>query len=187
MGYSLSWAAVKNGEPESVHACLGVRPTGVFEEIAESAVNGALLPSGWYLVLFNRKELGDATLKQLSLLGEVVHCFVEDHVMFSSASGWSHGRLVWSVVHNCEKGRYHLETKGVVPASLKTIHERLRTAQYTEGGEESDVDYIYDVPAELAKDLTGFRHDQDATGMAEKPFEVLEKKTLLDRFIRGKY
>jgi hypothetical protein len=37
--------------------------------------------------------------------------------------------------------------------------------QDTEGGESADIDFIYDVPADLAKHQTGFRHDA---------FQVLE-------------
>jgi hypothetical protein len=37
---------------------------------------------------------------------------------------------------------------------------------------EADVDLIYEVPAELAKQLTGLRHDQDTPGLTV--FEVLE-------------
>lgn len=186
MGWSLSWAAVKDGKAEAIHSLLSLRPTDVWEKIPESGTSGATLPTGWYLVWFDRRELDDRVLRKLSSLGEVVHCFVEDHVMFSRASGWKHGKFLRSVAHNCEKGRYHLEIQGGAPASLQSIHARLTSEQDAAGGEEADVDYIYDGPAELAKDLTGFRHDQDMPGMKDKPFEVLEKKSLFSRFLGGK-
>ncbi|HXC47763.1 MAG TPA: hypothetical protein VNU20_05695 [Candidatus Sulfotelmatobacter sp.] len=186
MGYSLSWAAIKNGRPEAIHSALGLRATGVWEEIPESKIVGASLPTGWYLVSFKRKELGDHILTKLSSMGEIVYCFVEDHVMFSRASGWKDGKFLWSVTHDCEKGRYHLEIMGHAPLSLKTIHAKLVSAQDAEGGEEADVDHIYDAPAELAKDLTGFRHDQDMPGMNDKPFQVLEKNAFLSRLFGGK-
>lgn len=186
MGYSLSWAAVKNGSAEAVHSLLGLNATDAQEEIAESEIVGATLPTGWYLVLFHRKELDEARLEKLSNLGEVVYCFVEDHVMFSRASNWKDGECLWSLTHDCEKGRYHLDVKGVPPASLREIKNRLVAEQDKEGGEKADVDLIYDVPAELAKAITGFRHDQDMPGMKDTPFQVLEKKNLFSRFFRGK-
>jgi len=184
MGYSLCWAAVKSGEAPRVHALLGLRATGMWEEILESKIGGASLPTGWYLVLYQRNALEDATLKMLSKLGEVVYCFVEDHVMFSRASGWEHERFLWSVTHDCEEGRRHLEVRGDAPAPLKDIHAELAAKQDAE--QEKDVDHVYDVPAELAKALTGFRHDQDMPGMKDKAFEVLEKKNFLSRFLGEK-
>jgi hypothetical protein len=185
MGYSLSWAAIRGGNPEAIHSLLGLRAIDVWEEIPESKIVGASLPTGWYLVSFKRKELGDRILRKLSGMAEVVYCFVEDHVMFSKASAWKDGKFLWSVTHDCEKGRYHLEIKGDAPPSLKGIHAKLISMQDAAGEEEADVDYIYDAPADLAKDLTGFRHDQDTPAMNENPFQVLEQKPFFSRFFNG--
>jgi hypothetical protein len=174
MGWSLSWAAIKGGTLETVCANMRVRPTGQREAEPESNTVGAQLPNGWYLVLLNRNTIEVQVLKDLSRSGEVVYCFVEDHVMFSTASGWEGGKAVWSVTHDCEKGRFHLETKGVVPAALEGIQSTLVAQQNSAGGEKADVDYIYDIPAELAKSLTGFRHDEDVPGMSGEVFFVLE-------------
>jgi hypothetical protein len=174
MGYSLSWAALKGGNLQTACAALGLRETGKREEIAESRIVGARLPTGWYVVVFSRTEIEDETLKKLSQAGEVVGCFVEDHVMVSWASGWREGNKVWSVVHDGENGRFHLDVKGEAPAELKGSAEGLIIKQQAEGGEKADVDYVYDVPAEVAKKLTGFRHDQDIPGMSGDVFTVLE-------------
>lgn len=184
MGYSLSWAAVKDGNAEAIRSLLGLRATGSWEEIPKSKIVGASLPTGWYLVLFRRKELGNGVLGQLSRLGEVVYCFVEDHVMFSRASGWKDEKSLWSVTHDCEKGHYHLAIEGIAPQALKRIQAELVSKQ--DAKEEEDVDHVYDVPANLAKELTGFRHDQETPGMKNKPFEVLEKKSFFSRFLGGK-
>jgi len=181
MGYSLSWAALKGGNLQKACAALGLRATGEREEIAESKIDGAALPTGWYVVQLNRTEMGDRELVRLSRSGEVVCCFVEDHVMVSWASGWSEGKKVWSVVHDCEKGRFHLDIKGLAPAELKGIAERLTAEQLAAGGEKADVDHVYDVPAELAKELTGYRHDQDLPGLTGEVFEVLERESALGK------
>jgi hypothetical protein len=39
---------------------------------------------------------------------------------------------------------------------------------------EEDVDHISDIPIELARELTGFRHDQELPGGGDEPFEALE-------------
>jgi hypothetical protein len=174
MGYSLSWAALKGGNLQKACEALGLRTSGKCEGILESKTVGVALPTGWYVVVFNRRELKDRVLAQLSRSGEVVCCFVEDHVMVSWASGWRAGSKVWSVVHDCEKGRFHLDIKGEVPSELTGIAEELITKQNAAGGEETDVDFVYDVPGGGAKKLTGFRHDQDIPGVSETAFEILE-------------
>jgi hypothetical protein len=176
MGWSLSWAALKGGNLQTACAALGLRVTGKREETAESKIVGAQLPTGWYVIQFDRSEMEDRELARLSRSGEVVCCFVEDHVMVSWASGWREGKKVWSVVHDCEKGQFHLDIKGEAPSELKNIAEQLIAKQQAAGGEKADVDYVYDVPAELAKALTGYRHDQNIQGLTGDVFEILERE-----------
>jgi hypothetical protein len=176
MGYSLSWAALKGGTVQTACAALGLRATGKSGKIPRSKIPGAVLPTGWYVVVFKRRELRNGVLARLSRSGEVIGCFVEDHVMVSWASGWREGRRVWAVVHDCEKGRFHLDVKGQAPAELKGITEELFAKQRASGGEQADVDYVYDVPAELAKNVTGFRHDESIPGAVGTGFELLERR-----------
>jgi hypothetical protein len=189
MGYSLSLVAIKNCNAEAVYSVLDLRPTGEWEEIPESKIVGAELPTGWHLILSNRKEMGDGVLKRLSGLGGVVYCFVEDHAMYCRASGWRKGETTWPVTHDSAKGRYHLEIKGAAPASLDGLRRKQVSRQDTEGGKSADIDFIYDVPADLAKDQTGFRHDQEIPGMSGDAFQVLEpnpnkkKMPLLSRLL----
>lgn len=88
------------------------------------------------------------------------------------------GSFFWSVTHDCEKGKHNLDIKGDAPPSLKDIHARLTSEQ---NAEDEDVDHVYDAPVELAKTITGFRHDQGMPGMRETPFQVLKKMTLFSR------
>ena len=175
MGYALCWAAVKGGTADAVQSVLGLRPTGQREEIPESDIVAAVLPNGWYLVLQNRSTITDEVLGRLSGLGEVVYCFVEDHVMFSSISAWCGGTLSWSVVHDSEKGHYHVEVHGQIPPVFASVRDPLKAAQDAAGGDKSDTDFIYDVPIELARALTGFRHDQDISEVEGDAFHVLER------------
>jgi hypothetical protein len=67
MGWSLSWAALKDGNLQTACAALGLRPTGKREETAESKIVGAQLPTGWYVIQFNRSELKDRVLAFVAL------------------------------------------------------------------------------------------------------------------------
>ena len=175
MGYSLSWAALKGGTLEMICDATGLVSTGKFEEIAESEFVAAALPTFWYLFLWNGNEIPDEILKRLSACGKVVNCYVEDHVMLTSASGWIAGKQLWRVEHyGGEKGILHLETEGNLPNQIGPIRDKYFAQQESAGGAHVDVDYVYEIPAELARALTGFRHDLDVPGITIQPYEILE-------------
>src|SRR5262245_58862117 len=185
MGYSLSWIAVKGRRPNSVREELSFRTTGKREEIPESEVSAVEMPGGWYLIVSNHTEqvASDAAMQRLSSSGcELVTCFVEEHVMFSSATGWRDGRKSWSIIHDSQRGIEHLETMGELPASYSSIRERLFAEQKEENIrkagmrrplffrkvvsiEEMGCDYIFNIPVEVAHELTGYRHDRDIPEM----------------------
>jgi len=115
----------------------------------------------------------DQTLQRLSAGCEVVTGDVEEQVMVSVATGWKDGQRVWSVTHDAQRDLEHLQTEGELPAAFTNIRDRLRSEQQKAGGRKADVDYIFDVPVELAQTLTGYRHDADIPGAGTDPFEVL--------------
>jgi hypothetical protein len=178
MGYALSWAATK-GDAETVHSALGLRPTGKREESPKSDIVGAELRGGWYLVLYRGCDAARRARESLSRLGEVVYCSVEEHVMVSAASAWKDGKCLWSVVHDGQEGINDLQVKGALPASFASIRDRQKAKQdagekVPTDGEEFAVDHMFDVPVDLALELTGFRHDRDVPGVEGNAYEVLE-------------
>lgn len=173
MGYSQSWVAVRGKGRATVLAAFGLRPTGAREEVAESPLVGAELPGGWYLLVANQGAdalAGEAALAGISTAGEAVTCEVEEHVMVSVASGWRDGRRLWVVGHDAQRGLDHLDAEGALPETFSEMRDRARAAQHAAGG---DADHFFDVPVELAKALTGYRHDEDPPGASDEPFEVL--------------
>jgi|SRR5580765_2563730 len=176
MGFSFTSLAVRGGTRDTVLATLGLRGTDTYEEIPESDIAGAALPSGWYLVTANRVYptfAEDATLKRLSQTAEVVTCFVEEHVMCSAASLWADGLQVWSVMHAADQSIEHLETKGSLPPMFAPICERLRTEQAAAGGKNAKVDHMFDIPVEMVAQHTGYRHDRVMPELGDRAFEVL--------------
>jgi hypothetical protein len=177
MGYAVSWFAVSGKDPQRVLQELGLSPTGETEEVPDAPIVCAHLPAGWFLVFVNRDSpvvFWEEPLARLSAGCRVVSCEIEEHVMFSSATCHSNGERVWHVAHDAQKGIYHLETQGQMPPELDGILQSLKNEQDLEGGEKADVDYIHDVAIELAKAITGFRHDEDGEGSDAEPFQVLE-------------
>ena len=176
MGYSLSWLAVRGKSPEAVQGELGFRPTGEREEIPEADLSGVELPNGWYLIVSNRSEqvASDAAMQRLSISGgELVTCFVEEHVMFSSATGWKDGRKCWSVIHNAQERCDHLDTQGNLPSTFSSILAQLKTKQQDADANKRRVDFLFDVPVELARSLVGYRHDKDVPGLSGAVFGLL--------------
>ncbi|MGZ4854242.1 MAG: hypothetical protein ACXVKH_03380 [Candidatus Angelobacter sp.] len=151
MGVSLSWIAVKGCTPQAVNTTLGLQPTGANGGFPESSLSAAQLPTGFYLVIFNREELSSGTLRKFSEAFPLLYGFVEEHVMFSAVAAWESGKEVWSIVHDAQKNILDLEVKGTPPENFTSIRDRLLAQQNAEGVEEPEVDHVFDVPVEVAK------------------------------------
>jgi hypothetical protein len=197
MGYSLSWLAIKSKAPQAVLDELGFRRTGERQEIPEAALTAAEMPNGWFLIVSNEDEkvATDAVLERLTAGCEAVTCFVEEHVMCSSSTGWKDGRKCWSILHDAQKGRGHLEAEGQLPSSFNSIRDRLLSKQQEENARRAEIrrpliarkvvsssdmacDYIFNIPVEVACELTGYQHDRDIAGMTGELFEVLVSAAL---------
>lgn len=171
MGLSQSWLAVRSERADEVLGALSIVRTGEFEEAPESKICGIGLPSGWYLVLWNRCDYAEGLpLAELSRGGEVQTFSVEEHVMVCGTAHWSEGREQWSVWHDAQEGEDHLDTGGTLPRELVDIRSTL-LAQATPG---SDVDDVFEVPVEIAHAVTGYRYDLFPPVPDEKPYERLE-------------
>jgi hypothetical protein len=175
MGFHVAWITVRGKEPKQVQSELGLAETGAREYLPESDLAAVLLPSGWYLIFFNdlaAPELEEDRLASLSRGGEVMEFLVEEASMVSVARGYADGKGVWEVVHDSSKGLENLETSGALPSSFPSVRDRLM--KELKAG-ESSADYLFDVPADLSKSITGFRHDEDIEGIQGDPFAVMER------------
>ena len=170
MGYSTSWIAITLPQNEA-RSRFNVRPTGQRSEFAEFTLSDAVLPNGWYLIVANRCDwAAGQDLHQLSLGGELVTAFVEEHVMVSGASSWRDGKTIWEVEHNSEIAADHLAESGSLPDGYRDVADELLKRQEI----ADDCDYIFDIPVMAARMLTGYRHDEDGPWTEGEPFEILE-------------
>ncbi len=88
---------------------------------------------------------------------DIMLCEVNETAMYSSARCWSNGELVWEVTHRGDAGDvYDLSMQGDPPDSLAAIRDGAEAKQAA----AKDVDYIFEVPLDLAAYATGFRHDR---------------------------
>ena len=166
--------AVTGKEPTTIHEEYSVVPTGQYDEIADSPVCGATLPTGGYLLYINDDILpDDRVFAKLSRNASLVACYANETVMNSFASSWENGVQRWSVCHDAQQGVRHLETEGNLPDQFVAIQERLSAAQADAKG----TDYIFDIPVELFAACGGVRYDRDIEGAGPQPWQVLARPT----------
>lgn len=176
MGVSISWLAVSDMEPEAIHKQLGLLSSREFDADIKYPFAGRVLPSGWYLVVANRCDspmVRDDILSSLSMSARVVAASIEEHVMYCFSTCWLNGQQEWRVQHEAEKGTTHLDVSGVPPEELETLRQGALARQSCHE-DEIGVDYVFDVPLELAKRVVGFRHDDNDPGPELEFFEILK-------------
>lgn len=175
MGFHVSWLTVLGKRPDLVRKELGLSETDAREYLPESDVTGVLLPSGWYLVFFNDPlpaECEESILSRLSLGASVMTFVVEESSMVSVANAYADGARTWQVVHDSSEGLEHLLVEGVPPKQFAEVRDRLLAEQRKS---KNGPDYLFDVPADLCKIMTGFRHDEDIQGIEGDAFVVLDR------------
>ena len=185
MGACLSWVAVHGKDPQAVLDGLGWRRTGEQEEIPESPTTCTSLRPGWFaLIMMNRADAYDGTvdLARLSKGAELVAGFVEEHVMFSGVVLWRDASKVWSVEHDGQEGIGHLAVGGQPPSELAVIIEQAKASHDAEDDGSAAVDFMFDVPVDIAQRIAAFRYDRSDADGVELQFDVLAE---LPRARRG--
>jgi len=170
MGYALSWVAVRGVPRTRVLDILEATPTGEREDIPDSDLVGVSLTTGFYVVLANGVQMDESLVAELSISGEAIVCFVEEHVMTSMACSFSNGKERWRISHEAERGIEHLDASGELPPA----YARIRDEQLEQQKSDDEADFVFEVPVLVAQSLTGFRHDENIDGAGPEPFEILD-------------
>ena len=160
MGFSISWIGVQGLDRGEILERLELVDTGEADEQNRARLSWAQLPDGWTIIFSNRIDYAEANLAALSMGGVAIGCDVEEHVMYCRARGYRDGVELWSVIHDSENGIYDLTAKGDLPAVFPALQARLIAEQDQEGGQDADVDLIFDIPTETAKAVCGYKHDE---------------------------
>lgn len=188
MGYSVSWCAVPEQHGDSFIAELGLAVTGETEDIPESEYCQVALATGWRLLWVNQyasRLLSGDRLQQLSSNYDILLCLVEEHVMASSSELWHEGKMAWRIAHEGDQGPKGLEVSGAPPASLSSVRSEMEQLQVSSGGDDADVDYIFEIPLKVAKGLVGFKHDEECEVLANDQFSVLSQTAAKKGLLRG--
>jgi len=175
MGYAITWCAVREVAADQLLSHLGLAATGETGEAPESRFSTARLTTGWRLIWSSRYGCPILTKGIPAFSGghEVVLCQIEEHVMASSAELWVSGNREWWISHDGEDGPKGLDTEGRLPQCFASIREEMEDVQRAEGGDDADVDYIFEIPLKVSQTVVGFKHDENYESIVQGSFMVL--------------
>lgn len=172
MGISLAWVAVESLSVDEALRRLSLARTGKDCGYPFNGVSSHALPGAWFLVAArgcDHRIVRPESMAALSAGCRAVACAIEEHVNFASTELWQDGQRVWHVQHEGDRDVENISKAGVPPPRY---FELLATV---EPGDSENLEghFHMDIPLLLAKDLTGFRHDEDNPDIDSTPFEQL--------------
>lgn len=178
MGFRCTWIAARNGSGSSVLPQLGLaRERQSQEAVEDPGLYGLALASGWYLAIGDGSDflqhLQEEQAEALSRSGEALFFFTDDTPMVTRLASYQRGSLAWAITYDGSHGVGDVDLEGSPPPLVSDALTRLRSEQEAAGGATAGVDHLYDLTADVARALIGFRHDE-ILGVGEwAPVDVL--------------
>jgi hypothetical protein len=173
MGISLSWIAVEGLPREAILSRLELEHTDKDCTYPFDGVASHPLPNSWFLVAASRCDhriVSAESMAKLSLGCRAVACAIEEHVNFASSELWQDGKQMWNVQHQGDESPEDISFEGDLP---ERFHILLSSVE-SEDSESLDGHFHMDIPLILAKELTGFLHDEANPEFDDIPFEELK-------------
>jgi len=176
MSFALAWFAVQGIAKDDLLDRAGFTDTEELDEYFDQDHSGGELPGGWYVIVTNELSLVDpARLAQWSVGGRLVAVVIHEETTNTLATEWKDGKLVWSVSHDGSEGGDELAVEGQLPDVFEELKQEAVTAQLDAKEEGGDVNFVFDIPLDLAAEITGFRHDELGFDDDIPPFSILER------------
>lgn len=171
MSGQVAWYAVKGKVRNEVLRALELKETERFLPRPGTSHCGVPLGTGWYLLYLNDPD--EPTLEtagqKLSAIAPVVACELHPRKKRSACASWKDGQREWSVSYDGRANAGAVQTAGSVPRSFAQVKDEFMARQGSD-----HIDYVFEIPLQLARQLTGFKHDEDFEGVLSGSFEVLE-------------
>lgn len=150
MGFKLTWMATQEADEAAILDRLNVRIVGE----AEGRYGGVCRTSdGWLIILSNHEVRFEKLAPEVVPEGSVLTGAMNEIVMVSEVRGFRDGAQEWAVVHDPDIDRHGVQAEGTPPEIFAEIYRRALEEQ-ADG--EQDVDYVFDVPVNLATRICGF-------------------------------
>ncbi len=183
MSFKASWIAIPAAGYSSVLGRLGLKETKQNDNANETLLSGALVGEDWYVVFSNDITFaGDKGASALSNVDRCIACAMDENSIFSSVTEYRKGLKRWSVEHDAQVGNLHLKVEGVPPEAFKPIGEKFLNLQNSQDTLDGSIDYLFEVPIELAANITGYRYDRMNYDWRTPEFRAL--KTTAPRSVR---
>ena len=176
MSFSLVWLAAQGIGKDEFLDRAQFEDTGEVDEYFEHDHAGGELPEGWYVIVSSEMGLLEpAKLAKWSAGARLVAAAIHEGSMNSLAAEWRDGNQVWSVSHDGSEGGDQLDVEGALPEVFEELKAEATAAQTESEAEGGGVNFVFDIPLDLAAELTGFRHDELGFDDDIEPFTVLER------------
>jgi hypothetical protein len=152
MGWHISWLAVQGIDKAEVYRRIDATPTGEIGMMLDHPACGKLFSGGWTVVVFDdglHPLVEDDEVARLSAGCSILACTLDENTMSSTACLWKNGEQVWGVWNvndDEEEDDTPLTTHGTLPVEF----DQLKALAHD----------TLDIPMELARRLTPFRHDE---------------------------
>ncbi len=99
--------------------------------------------------------------------------------MVTTAMYFDRGEMRWALTHIAEEGLDHLLVEGEPPQDYVALRDAALVAQ----ADDDQVDYMSDVPSQVAQQICGFKHDKWRFEWGEPEFTVASKCGRFPRFL----
>lgn len=182
MGFKISWLAFEALDKATLLDALGFHDTGVSDEANEAPFSAAQLPNGWSIIWSN--DFGWIETQSVKLpfpTQRAIACQLHEGLMFSAARGADDGAEKWSVSHDAQTALHDLTLVGDLPSTLPEIRSRLLREQQEEDRNSAEIDFIFEIPIELAQSITGFRHDLWEIDGRQPDWTIIEQTSVTPR------
>jgi hypothetical protein len=178
MSFSLVWFAAQGIDKDEFLERAGFEDSGEVDAYFDHDHSGGELAGGWFVIVSNEMGLLEpAKLAKWSAGARVVAVAIHEESMNSLATEWRDGKQVWSVSHDGSEGGDRLDVEGQLPDVFEELRHEATAAQAESNADEGGegVNFVFDIPLDLAAEITGFRHDELGFDDDIEPFTVLER------------
>ncbi|MEZ5668868.1 MAG: hypothetical protein R3F55_15780 [Alphaproteobacteria bacterium] len=170
MSFTMSWVAFKGMSADDACAAFGAERTGEMAPAESADLMGLELP-GWYLILVDDRGAYDLAAHDFAqsqtLPTELLEFHIVENAGHARLESYASGEQRWSIWYDSNQ-KPALQLQGDLPPELAEVRARLEARRQREAPKSKSGAYDSDLPAEIGKALTGFRHDDvDDSTMAE--------------------
>ena len=160
--HARTWLAVRGKSQHDICRDLELRAGMAVTRPRHFALEGAMSPVGWYLIVadgWDHRLIEPPVLTKLSARCEVLTCTVDERNLSSAATGWRGGRRLWSVTYEGEARPGDVVAEGDLPVTFAGLRRDLTAKSQAEDAGDLLLDPLFEIPIEAVRVAIGYRPD----------------------------